>query len=113
MQVGVSAGDFALASAVLYVLLPSGIRGLEEVDYTTILVAYMVAMIIVVNVHVPGGIGILEVTVLYMMPDAAGVQVTAALVLFRIIYYFAPAVVALLLFLRIEMKSSDKIDYEI
>lgn len=105
MQVVVSAGDFALASTVLYVLLPSGIRGLEEVDFTTILVAYLVAMIIVVNVHVPGGFGVLEVTVLYMMPDNAGVQVTAALVLFRIIYYFIPAIVALFLFLYIELKS--------
>ena len=105
MQVVVSAGDFALASTVLYVLLPSGIRGLEEVNFTTILVAYLVAMIIVVNVHVPGGFGVLEVTVLYMMPDSAGVQVTAALILFRIIYYFIPAIVALILFLYIEMKS--------
>jgi uncharacterized membrane protein YbhN (UPF0104 family) len=105
MQVLVSAGDFAMASAVLYVLLPSGIRGLEEVNFTNILVAYLIAMIIIVNVHVPGGFGILEVTVLYMMPDDAGVQVTAALILFRIIYYFIPAIVALFLFLYIEFQS--------
>ncbi len=40
-----------------------------------------------------------------MMSDSTGVQVTAALILFRIIYYFVPAIVALILFLYIEMKS--------
>jgi uncharacterized membrane protein YbhN (UPF0104 family) len=110
MQLLVSAGDFALASSVLYVLLPSGVRGLEEVNFWTILVAYLAAMIVVVSVHIPGGIGILEVIVLYMMPDSAGLQVTAALILFRIIYYFIPAIIAMLMFLAIEFSSGGRGD---
>ena len=67
-------------------------------------------MIVVVSVHIPGGIGILEVIVLYMMPDSAGLQVTAALILFRIIYYFIPAIIAMLMFLAIEFSSGGRGD---
>jgi uncharacterized membrane protein YbhN (UPF0104 family) len=107
MQLVVSAGDFALASLVLYVLLPQSVRGAEAIHFSTIMVAYLAAMIVAVNVHIPGGLGVLEATILFLVPKEAAAEVTAALILFRIIYYFLPAIIALGLYFYVEL-STDK-----
>ena len=103
-QLVVSACDFALASAVLYVLLPAHIT-----NFSTVLVAYLAAMIVVVSVHVPGGVGILENVVLALIITEANkkdeASVLCALVYFRIIYYFAPAIIGGLLFAWNEWKT--------
>jgi uncharacterized membrane protein YbhN (UPF0104 family) len=97
MQLLVSAGDFVLASAVLYFLLPSTLRGPDAIHFSTVLVSYLAAMIVVVIFHIPGGVGVLEAIVIQLMPETAKVPVLAALVLYRIIYYLLPAAFAMLL----------------
>ena len=112
MQLLVSAGDFVLASLVLYVLLPTSVRGPESINFSTVLVSYLAAMIVVVILHVPGGIGVLEATILHLMPAHAAVEVTAALVLYRVIYYLIPGAFAGLLFLYIEMTTPKAVQGE-
>ncbi len=102
MQLLVSAGDFLLASMVLYVLLPH-----QGINFSTTLVAYLSAMIVVVTLHAPGGIGILEVVIVYMLAHENGkaestelkVAVVSGLLIFRVIYHLLPAAVAAVLFL--------------
>ncbi len=108
MQLIVSAGDFALASSVLYVLLPASIRNTETIGFSTIMVVYLAAMIVAVNTHIPGGFGVLDGTIILLMPDESIVEVTAALILFRIIYYLLPAVVALALYFYVELSNPPK-----
>jgi uncharacterized membrane protein YbhN (UPF0104 family) len=107
-QLIVSACDFALASAVLFVLMPP-----ELTNFSTVLVTYLAAMIVVVTVHVPGGIGILEnITLELLTPNKHPQEkdLIAALVMYRVIYYFAPAIVAggLLLWNEILIRSRGK-----
>ncbi len=98
VQLSVSAADFALASLVLYLLLPN----VDSITYGTVLVSYIVAMLVTVILHVPGGFGVLEIIVLeFLTKDVDGgasseliVGVTCGIVLFRVIYYFAPGFVA-------------------
>lgn len=96
-QLLVSAADFALASATLYVLMPAGIA-----NFSTVLVAYLAGMILTVTLHVPGGFGVLDLTLLSMLQASKGspeeAAIAAGLVVFRVIYYFLPALVAGLLF---------------
>jgi uncharacterized membrane protein YbhN (UPF0104 family) len=102
LQLTVSAADFALASLVLYILLPDG-----TANYSTVLVSYLAAMIVTVILHVPGGFGVLELIVLELLTRGANsssemqlpLAVTCGLVLFRFIYYLLPGLIALLLFL--------------
>ena len=106
LQLGVSATDFALASLVLYVLLPAG-----TVNYSTVLVSYLAAMIVVVVLHVPGGFGVLELVIMELLTkedDSEKVAVTCGLLVFRVIYYFAPAILAAILLLRQEWKHSQR-----
>ncbi len=102
MQLVVSAIDFLIASAVLYVLLPE-----DQIAFSKILVSYMAAMIAVVIVHAPGGIGVLDLIILHLLTGenaAAGdnhpeVAVTCGLVLYRVIYYLIPGLIGGILFL--------------
>ena len=102
MQLVVSAGDFVLASAVLYFLIPSDLRGHDAIHFSTVLVAYLAAMIAVVITHMPGGIGVLELIVLEMTPKSAEEPVIAALLLYRVIYYLIPAFFAMLMWIYVE-----------
>jgi phosphatidylglycerol lysyltransferase len=101
MQLLVSAGDFLLASLVLYCLLPSGN---PNINFSTVLVAYLTGQIITVLTHVPGGYGILEMVLLSFFPDETSGSVVAAIVLFRVIYYFLPFVPATALVLYNEYR---------
>jgi uncharacterized membrane protein YbhN (UPF0104 family) len=99
-QLFVSATDFALASLVLYILLPS-----DSLNYSTVLVSYLGAMIVVVVLHVPGGFGVLEYFVIELLASEAAddsdlvIAVLSALIFFRLIYYFAPFVIALAMYI--------------
>lgn len=105
LQLAVSASDFALASLVLYLLLPH-----NGVNYPTVMVAYLAAMIVVVVTHVPGGAGVLELVLLEMLSQSkdAGVPVLVGIILFRIIYYFVPFIIAICLFIVHEIRWKAK-----
>lgn len=109
VQLAVSATDFALASLVLFVLLPEG-----QVNYPTVLVSYLAAMIVVVVLHVPGGVGVLELVIMEMLTKqseddpSVAVAVTCGLLVFRVIYYILPAILAGLLLLVHEWKHARR-----
>jgi uncharacterized membrane protein YbhN (UPF0104 family) len=69
-------------------------------------------MIVTVTLHVPGGFGVLEVIVLDLLTkkevtpsNELIVAVTCGLLLFRVIYYFIPGLIALMIFLWQEVAS--------
>jgi uncharacterized membrane protein YbhN (UPF0104 family) len=102
MQLIVSAGDFLLATATLYALMPPDIVGPDKVNFSTVLIAYLTAQIAAVLTHVPGGFGLLEVILLTFLegPDADNKgPVVCAIILFRLIYYLLPFLVAIGLFI--------------
>jgi len=104
-QLLVSACDFALASTALYVLLPGELfqdPTAYASNLSTVLVAYLAGMIITVTLHIPGGFGVLDYTLLSMLGKEKGSPeeafVVAGLVVYRVLYYFLPAAVATVLF---------------
>jgi glycosyltransferase 2 family protein len=111
LQLSVSAIDFGLATLVLYLLLPPDL----SVGFGTVLVGYIVAMVVTVILHVPGGFGVLELVVLDILTKEVPeekqaeliVGVTCGIVLFRVIYYFIPCLIAGLLFFREQMSKTE------
>jgi phosphatidylglycerol lysyltransferase len=92
LQLLLSSLDWALAGAVLYVLLPRG-----AAPFPVVLSAFVAAQILGLAAHVPGGIGIFEgVIVLLLKPYMTSVQLAPALVAYRVIYYLAPLSIALI-----------------
>src|SRR5262249_6263394 len=90
-QLVVSVVDWALAGAVLYVLLPSG------PSFLTVLGAFLAAQLLGLASHIPGGVGVFEgLMVILLKPFLTSGQLLPALVVFRAIYYLLPLSVALL-----------------
>jgi len=90
-QLVLSCVDWALAGAVLYVLLPPG-----AVPFVPFLAVFLVAILLGLASHVPGGLGVFEtLMVLLLKPFLPSSQVLPALVVYRVIYYLAPLSIAL------------------
>ncbi len=91
-QLGFTIADTVMAALTLYILLPSGAP-----DFITLLAIFSAAAMAGVLSHVPGGIGVFEGIILAGMPaDVALDKVVAALVLYRIIYYLIPFMLAMI-----------------
>ncbi len=85
--------DLCAAAAVLYVLLPSH----EGLGFFTFASVYVFACLLGIVSHAPGGIGVFEATMLKALPAPSQEALLASLLMFRILYYVIPFVVALIL----------------
>lgn len=92
-QLALGAADLCAAAGALYALLPTGV-GLDFAPFVTV---YVFACVLGVASHAPGGIGVFEATMLAALPGASQESVLASLLLFRVIYYFLPLLLALAL----------------
>lgn len=86
VQIAVGAVDIAATAAALYVLLPADVAP----GYASFLLIFIAAIIAGTASHAPGGLGVLEATVLLGLGAGPRSDVLAALVAFRAIYYFLP-----------------------
>ncbi len=85
----IAAVDFLLASSTLYVLLPED-SGVNFLSFTAIVI---LAIIAALASHVPGGLGVLELVLVTMLPDPSH-HLIGSLIAFRVIYYFLPLILA-------------------
>ena len=85
-QTSVAAVDLLISATALYLVLPGDIN----VPFTLVLAAYLCGIAISLVTQVPGGLGVLEVILLFLLKDAVGDQVLSSLLIFRCLYYFAP-----------------------
>ena len=93
-QVTISAIDWLIAGAVLYILLPDQL----PISFARFLSIFFLAQIAGVASNIPGGIGIFEaVILLFLSPFFPASAILGSLVAFRAIYYILPLFVATLL----------------
>jgi phosphatidylglycerol lysyltransferase len=103
-QLGVSAADWLLSSLALYALMIAG----GPVSFPRFLSAFLLAQIVTQVVPLPGGIGVFEAAMLLMRPPGLGAPlVTAALLVYRVVYYLIPLCAATGI-LAIEASHKDK-----
>ncbi len=93
-QTVVSSIDVVLSSLVLWMLL----LGKVDISFGAFVIIFVVSQVVGVISQVPGGIGVFESTFLWLISD---IEVTdqhlvliGALLLYRIIYYFVPLLLA-------------------
>ncbi|WP_224824621.1 phosphatidylglycerol lysyltransferase domain-containing protein [Cognatishimia sp. MH4019] len=84
--------DTGLAAAALYWLLPDG----TIVSFALLLPAFLVALGVGMISGSPAGLGAFELTLLALLPTELMAELLAAILAFRLIYYAAPAVIALI-----------------
>jgi uncharacterized membrane protein YbhN (UPF0104 family) len=82
--------DVCAASGALYVLLPEG----HSISFPAFAALYSFAAMLGIASHSPGGLGVFEATMIKGVGGSPD-RLLAALLLFRVIYYIAPFVLAL------------------
>ncbi len=88
-QIGIACADLLVAAMVLHTLLPPIDGG-----YLRILGVFMLAFVVAVLTHVPGGYGVFDVLIIHFLPKSQEPSVVAALLVFRVIYYWIPLLIA-------------------
>jgi phosphatidylglycerol lysyltransferase len=86
----VSLADLVVASAALLALLPSG----SIADLPSFFVLYAVAIVFALITHVPGGLGTFEAVIVAGTPHTPAGGMLAALIVYRVLYYWAPLAIA-------------------
>lgn len=100
IQLLATTADVTAAAAVLWVLLPAG-----PVGFPMFLSVYAVAIGIGVLSHVPGGVGVFETVIVGGLGTRLPVDgVLGALLLYRIIYYAVPLVLAAVALTVVEIR---------
>jgi uncharacterized membrane protein YbhN (UPF0104 family) len=91
LQVTIASLDWALAAAVLYALLPPW----ANVNFPLVLGAFLLGQIAGLVSQVPGGLGVFESCLLFLLtPRIPAPALFAALVAYRVVYYLVPLAVA-------------------
>jgi glycosyltransferase 2 family protein len=82
-QIGVGSANYVCVAGCLHQTLSA----VGDVPYLAVAAAYVIANTGALITHVPGGLGVVESVVMFLLPGAG---VIGALVMFRVIYYLVP-----------------------
>ncbi|HEY8682991.1 MAG TPA: bifunctional lysylphosphatidylglycerol flippase/synthetase MprF [Rhodanobacter sp.] len=103
-QILVGAFDWGLAAAVLYILMPDQLNN----GFGHFLAIFVIAQIIGLISHVPGGLGVFEAVMLAGFGatgnETLAAPILGALAAFRVIYYLLPLCAAIVLILQREAR---------
>lgn len=104
-QVIVGTVNFAFVAACLHQMLSA----LGDASYFKVATASVTANIAAIISHVPGGLGVLEATIVHVLPGAESI---AAVIAYRVIYYLIPLAIGVSLFIASEflLKAEDAPD---
>ena len=101
LQFAVSSANWLVMGAIIWLLLG------EKVDYPQVLGVLLISSIAGVIVHIPAGIGVLEAVFLALLSGEhlSHGSIIAALLAYRVIYFIAPLLLALVLYLWLESRA--------
>ena len=91
-QLLVGAIDWVLAGSVLYVLLPTA----ASISLFQLLGIYLLAQIVALISHIPGGLGVFESLILVSLPTVPLDALAGTLMMYRAVYYLLPLACATL-----------------
>jgi uncharacterized membrane protein YbhN (UPF0104 family) len=96
-QVAIGPLNFACVAACLHQMLAA----VGEVSYPAVATVYVLATVAALITHVPGGLGVIESVVLYLLSQA---QFIGALLVFRVVYFLVPLAIGAPTFAFIELR---------
>ena len=104
VQVLLSVLSLSAAAAALWLLLPRA-----DVDFPAFLAIFAAAVAVGGVSHVPGGLGVFEAVVLYALRHHVPVdRITAALLMFRVVYFVLPLVGSTALLAAFELRRAGR-----
>jgi phosphatidylglycerol lysyltransferase len=104
-QIALSVADLLLVAAVLYACLPHA----SAVGYPHVLAVYILAFVVGLISHVPGGLGVFDAVVLVGLSTRLPAdQILAGLLTFRVVYQLVPLISAGALFGAVEVLAARR-----
>ena len=98
-QLVASSLNWIAIAATIWILLP------DSVGFGSVLAVFLLSSVAGAMTHVPGGLGVLEAVFLALLGGTiAQHRLIAALLAFRVFYYFGPLAIAIVLYLWIEVR---------
>jgi len=112
VQVGIGLADLTFSSLAMYSLVPS----VPHDDFITVAIATVSATLLGFASHAPGSLGVFDAAMLVALPDVGKEELVAALIIYRVLYFMIPFVIALVimayweatLFLETTRRRGDK-----
>ncbi|TCV96652.1 lysylphosphatidylglycerol synthase domain-containing protein [Biostraticola tofi] len=100
-QLLVSCANWLTMAGIIYILLG------DKVDFPLVVGVLLVSSIAGVIVHIPAGIGVLEAVFVAMLrgEDLTHGSIIAALLAYRAVYFIAPLLLAIVLYLGLESRA--------
>ena len=92
LQIGIGATDLCLVTLAMYTLLPSN----PDVGFLPVFVTFLTAALLGTVSRAPGGLGVIEATMLIGLPQFPREEFLAALLTFRVLYFLLPLCLAAL-----------------
>jgi len=105
LQLALASVDYLLSGSIIYFLLPSN----PQLSLLHVLVFFALAQLIGLISTVPGGLGVFESLMLFMLePYFDTIDIIRPLLLFRAIYYFGPFLLGFLALIFFEFQEREK-----
>jgi len=86
------------AAGIIYFALPVDVNP----GFLIVLAGFLASFSLALISHAPGGLGVLELTFLKLVPDAPKADVVAALIVFRLLYLILPLIFSLVVVVLFE-----------
>jgi uncharacterized membrane protein YbhN (UPF0104 family) len=93
LQIGIGILDLACCALAMYMLLP----GEPNIGFITLAVIFVTATMLGFASHAPGGLGVFDATMLVALWEFDKEDLLAGLLLFRLLYYITPFIIALIM----------------
>lgn len=93
LQIAIGILDLASCALAMYMLLP----GEPNIGFVTLAVIFVTATMLGFASHAPGGLGVFDATMLVALWQFDKEDLLAGLLLFRLLYYITPFVIALIM----------------
>jgi uncharacterized membrane protein YbhN (UPF0104 family) len=90
VQIGIGVLDLSAGSLAFFMLLP----GEPSVDFITVMVVFVTAMLLGFVSHTPGGLGVFDAAILVALPQFSKEELLASLLIFRLLYFVLPLLIA-------------------
>jgi uncharacterized membrane protein YbhN (UPF0104 family) len=107
VQIGIGALDLSLVTMAMYILLPPT----PAVGFVTVLVIFLTATLLGTVSHAPGGLGVIEATMLVGLAQFQREELLAALLTFRALYFVLPLLLATISLGLRELRSLARPDH--
>src|SRR6266852_647526 len=94
LQIAIGIVDLGAAALAMYVLIPAGLN----IGIFSVIAVFIAATLLGFASHTPAGIGVFDAAILIRLAGEGRESLSAALLIFRVLYHFLPFVIALGLF---------------